>query len=112
MACYFQPHQKMIQNKYLSPGKKSILNAKNYDLVAIIDLYKINNWNEIKGQFIWINVSFKDQKEINNNSHLCFPFVTRSLNDLTSFSMYLQDDKNKEKFNSGEKKNKYIKFSD
>ena len=61
---------------------------------------------------MWISVCFKDQKEINNNSHLCFPFVTRSLNDLTSFSMYLQDDKNKEKFNSGEKKNKYIKFSD
>ena len=85
----------MIQNKYLSPGKKSILNAKNYDLVAIIDLHKINNRKEKKGQSIWINVSFKDKKEINNNSHLCFPFVARSLNDLKSFSIYLQDDKKK-----------------
>ena len=48
-------------------------------------------WNEIKGQSIWISVSFKDQKEINNNDKI----VTRSLNDLTSFSIYLQDDKNK-----------------
>ena len=86
----------MVQNKYLSPGKKSILNANIYDLVAIIDLHKINNWNEIKDQSIWKNVSFKDQKEINNNSLLCFPFLTRSLNDLKSFSIYLQDDKNKE----------------
>ena len=95
LGLLFPASPKMIQNKYLSPGKKSILNAKNYDLVAIIDLHKINNRKEIKGPSIWINVSFKDKKEINNNSHLCFPFVARSLNDLKSFSIYLQDDKKK-----------------
>ena len=41
------------------------------DLISIIDLGKINNWNEINGQSIWISVAFKDQKEINNNSNLC-----------------------------------------
>ena len=36
---------------------------------------------------------------------MCFPFVTKSLNDLLSFSIYLQDDKNKEiEFYLGEKK--------
>ena len=44
---------------------------------AIIDLDKINNWKEIKGQSTWINVGFKDQKEINYNSHPCFPFATK-----------------------------------
>ena len=64
-----------------------------------------------KGQSIWISVTFKDQKEINNNSHICFPFVTRSLNDLTSFSIYLQDDKNKEiEFKSGEQKISILNF--
>ena len=73
--------------------------------MAIIDLNKINSWEEIKGKSIWINTAFKDQKEINNNSHVCFLFVTSSLNDLLSFNIYLQDDKNKEiEFNSGEKK--------
>ena len=96
---------KFIPGKELSGVKKSILNRKAYDLVTIIDLDKISNWKEIKGQSIWISVSFKEQKEINNYSHLCLPFVTRSLNDLTSFSIYLQDDKNKEiEYNSGEKK--------
>ena len=43
--------------------------------------------------------------------HLCFPFVTRSLNDLTSFSIYLQDDKNKEiEFKSGEQKISILNF--
>ena len=86
------------------------MNRKVYDLISIIDLDKINNWNEIKGQSIWISVTFKDQKGI-NNSHLCFPFVTRSLNDLTSFSIYLQDDKNKEiEFKSGEQKISILNF--
>ena len=73
--------------------------------MALIDLDKINSWTEVKGQSIWIKATFKDQKERNNNSHLCFPFLTKSLNDLLSFSIYLQDHKNKEiEFNSGERK--------
>ena len=73
--------------------------------MAIIDLGKINNWEEIKGQLIWINAAFKDQKEIINNSHVCLPFVARSLNDLLSFSIYLLDNSYKEiEFTSGEKK--------
>ena len=81
--------QIFITGKELNGVKKAILNGKIYDLIAMIDLNKISNWTEIKGQSIWVSVSFKDQKEINNNSHLCFPFVTRSFNNLTSFSTYL-----------------------
>ena len=79
--------------------------------MAIVDLNKIDNWSEIKEQSVWINAAFKDQKEINNNSPLCFPFVTKSLNDLVSFSICLIDDNNKElTFKTGEK-NKHIKLS-
>ena len=60
---------------------------------------------------MWISVAFEDQKEINNNNHLCFPYVTRSLNDLTSFSIYLQDDKNKEiEFKSRKQKISILNF--
>ena len=97
--------QIFITGKELSGVKKSILNGKIYDIIAIIDLNKISNWNDIKGQSISVSVSFKDQKEINNNSRLCFPFVTRSL------SIYLQDDKNKEiEFSSGERKISILNF--
>ena len=47
--------------------KKSILSNKAYKLLAIIDLNKINNWSEVKGQSVWTSVAFKDHKEINNN---------------------------------------------
>ena len=105
--------QIFLTGKELHGVKKLILNGKIYDLITIIELDKINNWKEVKGQSIWVSASFKDQKEINNNSHLCVPFVTRSLKDSKTFSIYLQDDKNKKiEFNSREKKSKYFKFSD
>ena len=45
----------------ISRVKKSILNYKIYNILADIDLNKINNWSEIKGQSIWKNVNFKDK---------------------------------------------------
>ena len=95
----------------MSGVKKGIINYKIYNILAAIDLHKINNWVEIKGQSIWTNVQFKDHKEINNNSHLCFPFVTRTFSDLTSFTITLQDDQNKKiEFESGERKISILNF--
>ena len=65
-------------------------------MLEITDLKKINNWNKIEGQSIWINATLAEQKEINNSRHLRFPFTTKTLNDLLSFSIYLLDDNNKE----------------
>ena len=66
--------QIFVTGKELSGVKKSTLNRTVYDLIAIINLDKISNWKDIKGQSIWISASFKDQKEMNNDIHLCFPF--------------------------------------
>ena len=103
--------QIFITCRELNDVKKGLLNGKIYGLLAIIDLDKIDNWGEIKGQSIWINAAFKDQKEINNKSHICFPFATKSLNDLVSFSIYLIDDNNKElNFTSGDTKISILNF--
>ena len=64
--------------------------------MGIIDLIEINNWGEIKGQSLWINATLEEQKEINNSRHLCFPFMTATLNDLLNFSINLIDDHNKQ----------------
>ena len=84
-----------ITSNNLSGVKKPILNYKTNDIMAEIDASKIKNWEKIKGKSIWVNTQFKDHKEINNNNHLCFPFLTRSFSDLTSFSIFFQDDQNK-----------------
>ena len=95
----------------ISGVKKGILNYKIFNILAHIDLNKIDNWEELKGQSVWTNVHFKDHKEINNNNHLCFPFVIRTFSDLTSFPIVLQDDLNKEtEFKTGEKKVSILNF--
>ena len=83
--------QTFVLTKNLNGVNKGFLNDKFFNIIAEINLQKINKWKEVKGQSIWTNVEFKSHKEINNNSHLCFPFTTRSFNDLTRFSIFLQD---------------------
>ena len=97
--------QIFITCRGLNDVKKFLINSKNYGLLGIIVLKVINNWEEIKGQSIWINATLKEQKEINNIRHLCFPFLTKTLNDLLSFSIYLVNDNNGEiTFEDNEKK--------
>ena len=50
-------------------------------------------------------------KKKNYGRHLCFPFSTKTLNDLSSFSIYLLDDYNKEiTFEDNEKKISILNF--
>ena len=93
----------------LNDVKKSLINSKIYSLIGIIDLKKINNWVEIKGQSNWINATLEEQKEINNSRPFCFPFSTKKLNDLLSFSIYLIDVENKNK-NRTKQNKKYSEF--
>ena len=80
-------------------------------MLGIIDLKKINNWEEKKGQSIWINATLVEQKEINNSRHMCFPFTTKTLNDLLSFSIYLLDkNNNRITFPDEEKKISILNF--
>ena len=66
---------------------------------------------EIKLQLMWINATLQQQKEINNSRELCFPFLTKTLNDLLNFSIYLLDDNNKKNcLKTMKKKNRYCKF--
>ena len=62
--------QIFITCRELNDVKKALINGKIYGLLGIIDLKKINDWEEIKGQSIWVNASFVEQKEINNSRHM------------------------------------------
>ena len=44
--------QVFIMCRKLTKIQKALINSKIYDLIGIIDLKKINNWKEIKGQSI------------------------------------------------------------
>ena len=102
--------QIFITCRELNNVKKALINSKIYGLIGITDLKKINDWEEIKGRSLWINVTFEEQKEINNSKHLCFPFMTRTLSDLLNFSINLVNDNNKQIVFEDNEKNKDIKF--
>ena len=52
-------NQIFILGKNLSGVKKSILNKKIFDILTIVDLKKINNWNDVKGQSVWTKAALK-----------------------------------------------------
>ena len=92
----------------LNGAKKSLIYSKIYSLIGIIDLQKINSWENIKGKSLWVNATFNEQEEINNSKHLCFSFMTSSLSNLLNLSINLIDDKNQQiSFKSDEKKNNH-----
>lgn len=44
--------------------KKYLINGKIYGLLGIIDLNKLNNWNEgVEGQSIWLNITLEKKKQ-------------------------------------------------
>ena len=57
--------------------KKAILTYNKNEILAVVDLNKIENWKDVKRKSIWTNTQFKSHKEKNNNSHLCFPFTVK-----------------------------------
>ena len=81
--------QVLITCRNINKVKKALINSKIYSLIGITDLKKINNCEEIKGQSTWINVTLEEQNKMNNSRHLCFPFSTKTLNDLLSFSIFI-----------------------
>ena len=103
--------QIFVTSRELNDVRKSLINSKIYRLLGIIDLKKINNWEEIKGQSLWINATLEEQKEINNSRHFCFRFTTLTLNNLLNFSINLIDDHNKQiTFEENEKKVTILNF--
>ena len=63
----------------------ALINGKIYNILVIISLDKISNWEYIKGKSLWVNASFSKQEQINDSKHLSFSFKTLSLNDLLNF---------------------------
>ena len=103
--------QIFVTCRELNNVKTALINGKIYNILGIINLNKINNWDYIKGKSLWVNVNFDEPKQINNSEHLSFSFKNFSLNGLLDFSINLIDGNNKPfEFNSGETKISILNF--
>ena len=103
--------QIFVTCRTLNEAKILLINGKIYNILGIINLNKINDWEYIKGKSLWVNVNFDGADQINNSAHIYFSFMTSSLNDLLNFNINLNDDDKKAiEFNSGEKKISIMNF--
>ena len=103
--------QIFVTFRELNNAKVVLINGKIYNILGIINLDKISNWEYIKGKSLWVNASFTEQEQINDSKHLSFSFKTLSLNELLNFRLNLIDDDNKSiTFNSGEQKISILNF--
>lgn len=103
--------QIFVSCRELNDSKNSLINVKFYNLLGIIDLIKLDSWENIKGKPLWVNTSFKEVKEKNSKDHTSFSFTTSALKDLLNFSKNLIDDKNQQICcNNGEKKISILNF--
>ena len=97
--------QIFVMCRELNDAKPALINGKLVNLLAAINLNKINDWEHIKGKSLWVNVNFDNLQEAKKIDYFCFSFKTASLNDLLLFIIYLIDDFNNAiTFNNGEKK--------
>ena len=94
--------QIFVTCRELNNAKTALINGKIVNLLGIVNLNKINNWEHIKGKLLWVNANFDEPKKKIDIDHLLFSFKKLFLNDMLGFSINLIDDDNKPmEFNSG-----------
>ena len=96
-------NQVFVTSPELNKAKIALINSKMLNILGVINLDKINNWEKIKGKSIWVNAHFEELKD-KKSDHFSFSFKTTNLVDLLSFSIHLTDsDNSKINFSGGEK---------
>ena len=104
--CYEKWQRKNICNQGgLIDAKYGLINGKLYQMIIVINLNKIKNWNEIKKSSRGVNGNFQAQGNNNGAKHFSYNFITKNTGDVFNFMLKLIDNENKEiKFEEKEKK--------
>ena len=74
--------QIFVTSRVLNNTNADLINGKIVNILGIINLNKINNWEHVKGKSLWVNANFDEPKQINNIDYVSFSFKTLSLNDM------------------------------
>ena len=89
----------------LNSSKKALINGKIYDILGIVSLREVKNWETIKQNSIYVNVKFDDTHYMENAKHYGFKFKTTFPTEFLEFTCEFLDDKaEKIKFADNEEK--------
>ena len=58
------------------------INGKQENILAIIHIVNIPNWNQLKSTSSWVNIDLTDYLEIQSAGNISFNFITSSIDDI------------------------------
>ena len=100
-----------LQTTGLKSAKYTLFNNNYKQIIGIVNLNQIENWDTLKQTSKWVDITFEEQIENKNTSHPSFSFILNNKEDVLSFSLNLVDTSNKIiKFADGEKKFPILEF--
>ena len=73
--------------------KKADVNGKQENILAIIQIENIPNWNQLKSTSSWVNIDLTDYLEIQSAGSISFNFITSSIYDISKFDITFKNEK-------------------
>ena len=71
-----------LQTTGLKSAKYALLNDEYRQIIGIVNLNQIENWNALKQDSKWVCIIFQEQIENKNTLHPSFSFITNNKEDL------------------------------
>ena len=100
-----------LETTGLKSAKYALLNDEYKQIIRIVNLKQIENWDTLKQSSKWVDITFEEQIENKNTSHPSFSFILNNKEDVLSFSIKLAGSDNKLiKFVEGEKNFPILEF--
>ena len=100
-----------LQTTGLKSVKYALLNEEYKQIIGIVNLNQIKNWNMLKQDSKWVDITLQEQIENKNAEHPSFSFISNNKEDVLGFSVKLVDSNNKIiKFADGEAKFPILEF--
>ena len=94
-----------LQTTGLKSAKYALLNDVYKQIIGIVNLMQIENWNTLNQSSKWVDVTFQEQIESENTHHPSFSFISSNKEDVLNFWLkFVDTDSKMIKFVEGEKK--------
>ena len=96
----------------LNECKKADVNGVQENILAIIHIENVANWEQLKDTSNWMNIDLVNYLEVQEASNISFSFITESIHDISKFDISLKNSKRQHiKFKENEKKIPQFNFA-
>ena len=96
----------------LNECKKADVNGVQENILAIIHIENVANWEQLKDTSNWMNIDLVNYLEVQEASNISFSFITESIHDISKFDISLKNSKREHiKFKENEKKIPQFNFA-